>query len=186
MDPEQPRDVPGSPPLKDGVRRADDRLGDGARRGADARADYDMPEPIVRFHRVSKWYGPVIGVNNLSLRIFPGVTGLLGPNGAGKSTLLQLATGQLQASQGEVLVLGQQVWNNPGLNRYMGLCPEQDAFWEWMTGRDFVTICARLSGMRRPEATQKANHALEMVGMTPNADRAIRGYSKGMRQRIKL
>jgi ABC-2 type transport system ATP-binding protein len=140
----------------------------------------------VEFHEVSKWYGNVIGVNRLSLRIPPGVTGLLGPNGAGKSTLLQLATGQLYASQGTVRVLGQPAWNNPRLNRSVGLCPEQDAFYEWMTGMEFVRTCARLSGMGRAEAREAAARTLEAVGMTRNRDRAIRGYSKGMRQRTKL
>src|SRR5262249_272934 len=135
---------------------------------------------------VSKWYGNVIGLNNLTLDIPSGVTGLLGPNGAGKSTLLQLATGQLRPSQGQVTVLGQKVWNNPGLNRYLGLCPEQDAFYEWMTGYDFVYTCARLSGLARSEADAKALHAIGLVGMTENMDRAIAGYSKGMRQRTKL
>ncbi len=144
------------------------------------------PAPIVRFEEVSKWYGNVIGVNKLTLRIPPGVTGLLGPNGAGKSTLLQLATGQLRPSQGEVLVLGQKVWNNPGLNHYLGLCPEQDAFWEWMTGRDFIRTCARLTGFGWAEAEQMTEKALDMVSMTKNADRSVRGYSKGMRQRTKL
>jgi ABC-2 type transport system ATP-binding protein len=142
--------------------------------------------PVVEFRSVSKWYGNVIGLNNLTLRIPAGVTGLLGPNGAGKSTLLQLATGQLRPSQGEVRVLGEAVWNNPRLNRTLGLCPEQDAFYEWMTGRDFVTTCARLSGLRGPEAQNAALRALETVGMTAHRDRAIRGYSKGMRQRTKL
>src|SRR6266576_579390 len=91
------------------------------------------PPPVVAFHEVSKWYGNVIGINKLTLRIPSGVTGLLGPNGAGKSTLLQLATGQLRPSQGVVRVLGHIVWNNPALNRRLGLCPEQDAFYEWMT-----------------------------------------------------
>ncbi len=120
--------------------------------------------PIVEFDGVSKWYGNVIGLNKLTLRIPAGVTGLLGPNGAGKSTLLQLATGQLRPSQGTVRVLGQPVWNNPALNRHIGLCPEQDAFYEWMTGRDFVRTCARLSGMgsaarrrRRPTARWTAS-----------------------------
>jgi ABC-2 type transport system ATP-binding protein len=140
----------------------------------------------VEFHEVSKWYGNVIGVNRLSLRIPPGVTGLLGPNGAGKSTLLQLATGQLYASQGEVRVLGQRAWNNPWLNRSVGLCPEQDAFYEWMTGMDFVFTSARLSGMGRAQAREAAARALEAVGMTANRNRAVRGYSKGMRQRTKL
>ena len=94
--------------------------------------------PIIEFDGVSKWYGNVIGLNKLTLHIPVGVTGLLGPNGAGKSTLLQLATGQLRPSQGIVRVLGQIVWDNPALNRQIGLCPEQDAFYEWMTGLDFV------------------------------------------------
>jgi ABC-2 type transport system ATP-binding protein len=142
--------------------------------------------PIVEFRAVSKWYGNVIGLNNLTLRIPAGVVGLLGPNGAGKSTLLQLATGQLRPSQGEVRVLGQTVWNNPGLNRFIGLCPEQDAFYEWMTGRDFLYTCARLSGLNRASAAESALRALEQVRMTDNMDRAIKGYSKGMRQRTKV
>jgi ABC-2 type transport system ATP-binding protein len=142
--------------------------------------------PIVAFEGVSKWYGNVIGLNKLTLRIPTGVTGLLGPNGAGKSTLLQLATGQLRPSQGTVRVLGQPVWNNPGLMRHIGLCPEQDAFYEWMTGLDFVRTCARLTGMGRRAANEAAEKALATVGMTENMRRAIRGYSKGMRQRTKL
>jgi ABC-2 type transport system ATP-binding protein len=143
-------------------------------------------KPVVEFHEVSKWYGNVIGINKLSIRIPAGVTGLLGPNGAGKSTLLQLATGQLFPSQGRVRVLGQQVWNNPGLNRFIGLCPEQDAFYEWMTGWDFIHTCARLGGLSRPKAREAAARTLDIVGMMPHKDRAVRGYSKGMRQRTKL
>jgi ABC-2 type transport system ATP-binding protein len=147
---------------------------------------HNIGEPVVEFVDVSKWYGHVIGINRLNLRIVPGVTGLLGPNGAGKSTLLQLATGQLFPSQGTVHVLGQTAWNNPSLNRFIGLCPEQDAFYEWMTGMDFVRTCARLSGMSRADAQEAAAEALEAVGMTRNRDRAVGGYSKGMRQRTKL
>jgi ABC-2 type transport system ATP-binding protein len=142
--------------------------------------------PIVEFQEVSKWYGNVIGVNKLTLTIYPGVTGLLGPNGAGKSTLLQLATGQLRPSQGAVTVLGEEVWNNPALNRRLGLCPEQDAFWEWMTGWDFVFTCARLTGLSKSDARAAALRAQTLVRMTENMHRAIRGYSKGMRQRTKL
>jgi ABC-2 type transport system ATP-binding protein len=142
--------------------------------------------PVVAFDGVSKWYGNVIGLNKLTLRIPAGVTGLLGPNGAGKSTLLQLATGQLRPSQGTVRVLGQRVWNNPALMRHVGLCPEQDAFYEWMTGFDFVRTCARLTGMGRRAAGEAAERALATAGMTENMHRAIRGYSKGMRQRTKL
>jgi ABC-2 type transport system ATP-binding protein len=142
--------------------------------------------PIVAFDGVSKWYGNVIGLNKLTLRIPAGVTGLLGPNGAGKSTLLQLATGQLRPSQGTVRVLGQPAWNNPSLMRHVGLCPEQDAFWEWMTGFDFVRTCARLTGLGRRAAGDAAERALATAGMTEHMHRAIRGYSKGMRQRTKL
>jgi ABC-2 type transport system ATP-binding protein len=141
---------------------------------------------IVEFDAVSKWYGNVIGLNKLTLRLPAGVTGLLGPNGAGKSTFLQLATGQLRPSQGAVHVFGQPVWDNPALNRSVGLCPEQDAFYEWMTGRDFVRTCARLSGLGRRAAVAAADRALARVGMTEHMGRAIRGYSKGMRQRTKL
>src|SRR4029077_15555888 len=124
--------------------------------------------------------------NKLTLRIPAGVTGLLGPNGAGKSTLLQLATGQLRPSQGTVRVLGFPPWNNPALMRHVGLCPEQDAFYEWMTGVDFVRTCARLTGIGRSAASAAAEKSLAIVGMTENMNRAIRGYSKGMRQRTKL
>jgi len=142
--------------------------------------------PIVEFRSVSKWYGNVIGLNNLTIQIPSGVTGLLGPNGAGKSTLLQLATGQLRPSQGEVRVLGREIWNNSGLNQFIGLCPEQDAFYEWMTGWEFIYTCARLSSLSRSDAKAAALWALDLVGMTENMGRAIRGYSKGMRQRTKV
>jgi ABC-2 type transport system ATP-binding protein len=152
---------------------------------AEASIDPGAPPPI-EFRAVSKWYGHVIGVNNLSLCVTPGVTGLLGPNGAGKSTLLQLATGQLRPSQGEVRVLGHRPWNNAWLNRYLGLCPEQDAFFEWMTGREFLTSCAIMGGLGRRGARDAVDRVLEQVGMSEHADRSVRGYSKGMRQRTKL
>jgi ABC-2 type transport system ATP-binding protein len=142
--------------------------------------------PVVAFQDVSKWYGNVIGVNKLTVQIGPGVTGLLGPNGAGKSTLLQLATGQLRPSQGEVQVLGQNVWNNASLNGSIGVCPEQDAFYEWMSGWEFVFTCARLSGLTRSEAETATKRTIESVGMQQYEGRTIGGYSKGMRQRIKL
>jgi ABC-2 type transport system ATP-binding protein len=143
-------------------------------------------KPIVEFHQVSKWYGNVIGINKLTVQVPVGVTGLLGPNGAGKSTFLQLATGQLFASQGRVRVLGQPVWNNSSINRQIGLCPEQDAFYEWMTGWDFIYTSARLAGLGRLSARDAAERSLDAVGMTQHQGRAVRGYSKGMRQRTKL
>jgi ABC-2 type transport system ATP-binding protein len=143
-------------------------------------------KPIVEFRDVSKWYGNIIGINKLTIDVPVGVTGLLGPNGAGKSTLLQLATGQLYPSQGQVRVLGRAVWNCPSLNSFIGLCPEQDAFYEWMTGWDFVFTSARLGGLRRSDARDAAGRTLDAVGMTKHKDRVLRGYSKGMRQRTKL
>jgi ABC-2 type transport system ATP-binding protein len=140
----------------------------------------------VEFHEVSKWYGNVIGVNRLTINIPAGVTGLLGPNGAGKSTLLQLATGQLAPSQGRVRVFGRDVWNCTALNTLIGLCPEQDAFYEWMTGWDFVYTSARLGGFNRPDARDAAQRTLDAVGMSKHQHRSVRGYSKGMRQRTKL
>jgi ABC-2 type transport system ATP-binding protein len=142
--------------------------------------------PLVELRGVSKWYGSVIGVNNLTFEVRSGITGLLGPNGAGKSTLLQLLTGQLQPSKGEVLVLGERPWSNAGLTRFIGLCPEQDAFYEWMTGWQFITFAANMAGFRGREAKDAAADAIAMVGMNEHMHREIRGYSKGMRQRIKL
>jgi ABC-2 type transport system ATP-binding protein len=135
---------------------------------------------------ISKWYGQVVALNAVSLRLQPGVTGLLGPNGAGKSTLIKLLTGQLRPSRGEATVLGRSPWNNAELNRFMGFCPEQDAFYEHMTGRRFVRALLSLHGYSRSEVLQRAEAAITEVGMTDVADGKIGGYSKGMRQRIKL
>lgn len=142
--------------------------------------------PLIRFDNVSKWYGNVIGINNVSLDIGPGVTGLLGPNGAGKSTFLQLVTGQLKPSKGKVSVLGEAPWNNPWLTRYIGLCPEQDAFYEWMTGWQFIHAFAKLRGFTGNAARDVAQHAIERVSLQDSQHRAIGGYSRGMRQRIKV
>jgi ABC-2 type transport system ATP-binding protein len=143
-------------------------------------------EPMISLADVSKWYGNVIGVNKLSFDIGPGVTGLLGPNGAGKSTLLQLLTGQLAPSQGELRVLGRKPWGNADLFRLVGLCPEQDAFYESMNGYDFVLFAARLSGFSGSEAKDAAREAVDLVEMAEHMNRPIKGYSKGMRQRIKI
>jgi len=143
-------------------------------------------KPVVEISEVAKWYGQVVAVNGISLTLQPGVTGLLGPNGAGKSTLMKILTGQLRPSRGEARVLGRVPWNNPDLNRYLGFCPEQDTFYETLTGRRFVTSLLRLSGYDRREAGTLAEAAIAEVGMTEQADGKIGGYSKGMRQRIKM
>lgn len=141
--------------------------------------------PILQFDRVSKWYGPVIGLNEVSFHLEPGITGLVGPNGAGKSTLMKLATGQLRPSLGVVTVLGKSAWSAEA-KWHVGYCPESDVFYEEMSGRDFVRAIARLSGFPASEAARRAERALDLVGMSDQAHRCVRGYSKGMRQRIKL
>jgi ABC-2 type transport system ATP-binding protein len=140
----------------------------------------------VEIHELAKWYGQVVALNGVSLTLRPGVTGLLGPNGAGKSTLMKILTGQLRPSRGETQVLGGVPWNNPDLFRHLGFCPEQDSFYETMTGRNFVTSLLQLSGLSRDAARSRAEAAIAEVGMTEVAGGKIAGYSKGMRQRIKL
>ena len=145
-----------------------------------------MSGPVVATDQVSKWYGQVIGLNDVSVEIGPGVTGLLGPNGAGKSTLLKLITGQLKPSKGVVSVLGEPIWGNPGLFRQIGFCPEQDAFYERMTGLEWVTELVRLNGLSETDAAETARRALDTVDLLDAADKKIGAYSKGMRQRVKL
>jgi ABC-2 type transport system ATP-binding protein len=137
------------------------------------------------YDRVSKWYGPVIGVNQVTLELRPGITGLVGPNGAGKTTLMRLATGQVRPSLGQVTVCGRDAWTSAA-RRHVGYCPEADAFYEDMSGRAFVEEMTRLCGFANGEARRRTATALEMVGMAERAERPLRGYSKGMRQRIKL
>ena len=98
---------------------------------------------IVSSDHLSKWYGQVIGLNDVSVVVPPGITGLLGPNGAGKSTFMKLITGQLKPSKGSVTVLGEPIWRNPGLYARIGFCPEQDAFYDRMTGLEWVTALVR-------------------------------------------
>ena len=145
-----------------------------------------MSVPVVVADRVSKWYGQVIGLNDVSVEVGPGVTGLLGPNGAGKSTFLKLITGQLKPSKGAVRVLGEPIWGNPSLFFRLGFCPEQDSFYERMTGLEWVTALTRLNGLSDTDATDAARRALDTVDLLDAADKKIGAYSKGMRQRVKL
>jgi ABC-2 type transport system ATP-binding protein len=143
-------------------------------------------DPVVTTEHLSKWYGQVIGLNDVTLNVNPGVTGLLGPNGAGKSTLLKLVTGQLKPSKGSLLVLGEPVWGNPAIYRRMGVCPEQDAFYDRMTGFEWLVSLLRLQGYEERDAKDLASAALEQVDLKDAADKRIGAYSKGMRQRVKL
>src|SRR5262245_4365955 len=141
--------------------------------------------PVLLFEHVSKWYGPVLGVNQVTLELRSGITGLVGANGAGKSTLLRLATGQLRPDLGRVTVAGHDAWDWQA-KRHVGYCPDADAFYEEMSGQQFVETMARLCGYTRGEARDRTAAALQRVGMVGRSDRRLRGYSKGMRQRIKL
>lgn len=134
----------------------------------------------------SKWYGQVIGLNDVSCTIGPGVTALLGMNGAGKSTMMRLITGQIRPTTGTVRVYGQEPFANPEVYKHLGYCPEIDNFYEHMTGRQFVYHLARLQGLEHPRARARTVEVIDSVGMTDRCDRKIAGYSKGMRQRIKL
>jgi ABC-2 type transport system ATP-binding protein len=141
---------------------------------------------IIAAEHLSKWYGQVIGLNDVSVAVPPGITGLLGPNGAGKSTFMKLITGQLKPSKGSIVVLGAPIWGNPALFHRIGFCPEQDSFYERMTGREWVTALVRLNGVADREAAAMAARAIEMVELTDAANKKIGAYSKGMRQRIKM
>jgi ABC-2 type transport system ATP-binding protein len=141
---------------------------------------------LVSAEHLSKWYGQVIGLNDVSVSVPPGITGLLGPNGAGKSTFMKLVTGQLKPSKGTIRVMGEPIWGNPRLFFRIGFCPEQDAFYERMTGLEWVTALVRLNGYSESQADAAAKAALEQVDLMPAANKKIGAYSKGMRQRVKL
>ncbi len=139
-------------------------------------------QPTVTVDRVSKWFGQKVAVSDLSCSFGPGLTGLLGPNGAGKTTLLRVIAGLLDASDGAVAVLGANPRRDASIYASVAMVPEEDAVYGFLTGRQFVAYSAELSGVDPEAATQ----ALEMVALTDAADRAISGYSKGMRQRAKV
>jgi len=156
-----------------------------AERSSEERLVRAVTTPVLLFEHVSKWYGPVLGVNQVTLELRSGITGLVGSNGAGKSTLLRLATGQLRPDLGRVQVAGHDAWSWSA-KRFVGYCPDADVFYEEMSGAQFVDAIARLSGFSRMAAQERTAAALQRVGMNNRAKRRIRGYSKGMRQRIKL
>jgi ABC-2 type transport system ATP-binding protein len=141
--------------------------------------------PLLLFEHVSKWYGPVLGVNQITLELRPGITGLVGANGAGKTTLMRLATGHLRPDLGTVRVHGRDAWSAEA-KRHVGYCPDLDSFYEEMSGRQFVLSMARLCGFSASAARIRTEEVLELVGMAGQSERRLRGYSKGMRQRIKV
>jgi len=141
---------------------------------------------MIEMTNVSRWYGQVIGLNDVTCKIEPGLTALLGQNGAGKSTLMRLVTGQIRPTTGDLKIFGHEPFANAEVYRRLGYCPEIDNFYEHYTGRDFVKFLGRLGGMSAAESKARTEEVLEVVGMSDRAHRKIAGYSKGMRQRIKL
>ncbi len=142
--------------------------------------------PLLEARRVCKWFGEVIAVNDVSLSLGPGVTGLLGLNGAGKTTLFKLLAGLIVPSQGEILIAGRQLRREVGLFREVGFCPESDALFDWLTAREFLELMNRLLGFAATECRRRADEALALVRLQQAADRRIGGFSKGMRQKLKM
>lgn len=141
---------------------------------------------VIETRNLSKWYGNVLGLSDVSLGIEPGITGLLGPNGAGKSTFMKLLTGQLKPNIGSVSIFGRRIWNDFGTFAKIGFCPESDAFYEEISGLEFLTGLLSFHGFSKAEVRARAAKALDIVGLTGDKDRKIRGYSRGMRQRVKF
>lgn len=141
---------------------------------------------MIRFTHASRWYGEVIGINDITCEIGPGVTALLGQNGAGKSTMMRLITGQLKPTTGSITVFGQNPFSNPEVYKKLGYCPDIDSFPEHLSGREFVYRMARLMAIPHEEAQSRTAESLQLVGMADRAEKPLLGYSKGMRQRIKL
>ncbi|MBN17697.1 MAG: ABC transporter [Euryarchaeota archaeon] len=146
----------------------------------------NLAAPAIMIEHVSKWYGQIIGLNDVSMAISGGVTGVLGMNGAGKSTLLKIIVGRLMPSQGQIRLFGTDPFKNPAPYHRLGYVSESEKLYDWMTGLDFVTTFARLHGMTRDEAKERALHVLSFVGLSDVANKEIGKYSKGMRQRVKI
>ena len=142
--------------------------------------------PAVLIDQVSKFYGQVVGLNDVSLAIDGGVTGVLGPNGAGKSTLFKMMMGRLKPTQGSVRLFGVDPWESTSPYRRVGYVSESEKLYEWMTSLDFLTTLARLHGLTREEARERSEHVLDFVGLSDVMHKELGKYSKGMRQRVKI
>jgi len=152
--------------------------------GSNAGAVAGTGAGAIELSGVSRWYGNVVAINDITITIAPGVTGLLGPNGAGKSTLLHLLAGLLRPSGGSISILGQPAWRNPALYRQIGLVPERETVYGFLTGFEFVRLNARLQGLDDPDGA--AARAIATVELQDAQSRVLATYSKGMRQRAKV
>ena len=140
--------------------------------------------PVIRVDGVSRWFGSVVAVSEISFDVGPGITGLLGPNGAGKTTLLRMMTGLAGTSSGTVTVFGQPVRNNPPLYRRLGVMSEHETVYGFMKGREFVRMMGRLRGVTDLE--RAVDRAIELVDLADAQHRPMETYSRGMRQRMRL
>ncbi len=140
--------------------------------------------PVIRVDHVSRWFGSVVAVSDVTFDVKPGITGLLGPNGAGKTTLLRMITGLADVSDGAITVFGQRVRDNPPLYGRIGVMSEHETVYGFMKGRDFVKIMARLRGVADLDAA--VDKAIDLVDLAAAAGRPMGTYSRGMRQRMRL
>ena len=140
--------------------------------------------PVIRVDGVSRWFGSVVAVSDVTFDIAPGITGLLGPNGAGKTTLLRMITGLAETSSGTITVFGQPVRDNPPLYKRLGVMSEHETVYGFMKGREFVRMMGRLRGVQQLE--DAVDRAIDMVDMADAQHRAMDTYSRGMRQRMRL
>ncbi|MER7770142.1 ABC transporter ATP-binding protein [Kitasatospora sp. NPDC096140] len=138
----------------------------------------------ISIDKVSRWFGNVVAVNDITMAVGPGITGLLGPNGAGKSTLIHMMSGFLSPSSGSVTLDGAPIWRNQQVYRQIGLVPERESMYDYLTGWEFVLANAELHGLPQPGAA--ARRALDLVEMAHAKDRRTGTYSKGMKQRVKM
>ncbi len=141
---------------------------------------------MIELKNASRWYGQVIGINDVTCTVSSGITALLGPNGAGKSTLMKMVTGQLKPTTGSVTVFGERPFANPSVLRRLGYCPENEQLYDDMTGTEFVTMLGAMAGISSERLKSRVGEVIELVGMSHASRRKIGGYSKGMRQRIKI
>ena len=141
---------------------------------------------VVEATNLSRWYGSVIAVNDVTVMVQPGITGVLGPNGAGKTTFMRMCMGLIRPSTGSLRILDENPWNNPNLLKRIGYVPEGDAPWRDRTGREALILGGRLSGLSGTQAEEAADRALQQVGLTNEAGKKVDAYSRGMRQRLKF
>ncbi len=140
--------------------------------------------PTIDVQSISKWFGNVVAVNDISFQVLPGITGLVGSNGAGKTTLLRMITGLAKPSEGSVSVFGEPARSGPHLYSRIGVMTEQEAVYDVLTGREFVALAADMHGMS--DGNTAADLAIQRVGLTDVAGRTLGTYSRGMRQRMRL